>query len=86
MTGLTLPRLCAARCGRWLTDPESIARGYGPICWDRLPQDARAAIAATLPPKPATPRLLHAQCSRPAVPVDGQLPIDDDPTTEDEDR
>lgn len=49
--------LCRGRCGRTLTDPESIARGYGPVCWDRLPVEAQAAIAETLLPKPAAPRI-----------------------------
>lgn len=25
------------KCGRKLTDPESIKRGYGPECWGRIP-------------------------------------------------
>jgi len=25
-----------ARCGRKLTDPVSIKRGYGPVCWERV--------------------------------------------------
>lgn len=29
-------RKCVGGCGRWLTDPESLARGYGPVCAQRL--------------------------------------------------
>lgn len=25
------------KCGKKLTDPESIKRGYGPECWGRIP-------------------------------------------------
>jgi len=25
-----------ARCGRVLTNPKSIKRGYGPKCWERI--------------------------------------------------
>lgn len=28
-------RKCAGGCGRWLTDPESLARGYGRVCAER---------------------------------------------------
>jgi len=27
------------RCGRLLTDPRSVARGYGPVCWKRLREE-----------------------------------------------
>lgn len=26
------------KCGKKLTDPESIKRGYGPECWGRIPR------------------------------------------------
>jgi hypothetical protein len=28
-------RKCKGGCGRWLTDPEAITRGYGRICAER---------------------------------------------------
>lgn len=78
MTRLTLPRLCAARCGRWLTDPESIARGYGPVCWERLPPEAQAAIAETLPPKPpAKPRIPRSRSHRLETRTEAQLTVAD---------
>lgn len=33
--GLRHAKRCL-RCGRTLTDPESISRGIGPDCWDRV--------------------------------------------------
>ena len=27
------------RCGRNLTAPRSVARGYGPVCWKRLREE-----------------------------------------------
>jgi hypothetical protein len=37
-------RKCLGGCGRWLTDPESQARGYGRICAERhgIPVDRPA--------------------------------------------
>lgn len=33
------------RCGKELTNPQSIKRGYGPICWGKL--QARASAQGT---------------------------------------
>lgn len=35
-----------ANCGRPLVDPESIDRGIGPDCWERIAPDWRAAVEA----------------------------------------
>ena len=32
------------KCGRKLTDPESIARGYGPECWGEILEIVRSAV------------------------------------------
>jgi len=37
------------RCGRKLTDPRSIKRGYGPVCWSKIKVKPEAAIKE--PPK-----------------------------------
>lgn len=42
-------RKCEGGCGRWLSDPESIARGYGRQCAERL----GIPIAATVRRPPA---------------------------------
>ena len=34
--------LCGGGCGRKLTNPDSIARGFGPVCWKRV----RAQVVA----------------------------------------
>lgn len=79
--------LCRGRCGRTLTDPESIARCYGPVCWKKLPAEAQAAIAETLPPKPpATARIPRRRSHRLETRTEahltaGQLELTDDPTT-----
>lgn len=80
--------LCRGRCGRTLRDPESVARRYGPVCWKKLPAEAQAAIAAALPPKPATPRIPRRRSHRLETRTEaqltaaGQLELTDDPTTE----
>jgi len=40
-----------ARCGRPLSDPDSVRRGVGPICWKKLnaPRSGRAANGAAAP-------------------------------------
>jgi len=39
---LSIFHMCkCGRCGRTLTTPESITRGIGPECWDRLGGDAQ---------------------------------------------
>lgn len=35
------------KCGKKLTDPESMARGYGPECWSQItgePPDSNAKV------------------------------------------
>ncbi len=37
------------RCGRQLTDPESIARDYGPTCWRRRSPDEQLTLQMDKP-------------------------------------
>lgn len=47
-------RKCEGGCGRWLSDPESLARNYGPVCAERLgipaPPARRLATTTRRPP------------------------------------
>lgn len=39
------------KCGKKLTDPESMARGYGPECWSQItgePPDSNAKVGERL--------------------------------------
>lgn len=36
------------KCGKRLTDPESMKRGYGPECWEKLTGDRRG-LPGTMP-------------------------------------
>lgn len=48
---MTESRCRAARCHRRLRDAESVARGYGPVCWRRInpPAERRRATPTHLP-------------------------------------
>jgi hypothetical protein len=60
-------RKCRGGCGRWLTDEESVARGYGRVCAERL------GIATSPPPKPA--RTPPATTPVPIAPGQTELPL-----------
>ena len=56
-------------CGRWLTDPEAIARGYGRICAERhdIPTDRPARRTTRRPAARAT--------DTPAEQIPGQVEL-----------
>jgi hypothetical protein len=59
-------RKCRGGCGRWLTDPESLARGFGKRCAERH------GIPTSPPPKPArTP----PAAPTPQLPSQTELPL-----------
>lgn len=64
-------RCTAPGCHRWLTDPGSILRGQGAVCWGKThpATPRRRAVMAAVPPR-------HPD------PVDGQLVLDITTTTE----
>ncbi|MFF0790392.1 DUF6011 domain-containing protein [Streptomyces spiralis] len=61
------PVACA--CGRLLTDPESRARGLGPVCWRKLHRRTNRQ------PRLATPRAARPGADQPELPADDQLTI-----------
>jgi hypothetical protein len=61
------PRKCLGGCGRWLTDPESLARGYGKTCAGRHGIDTSLTPAARTPPASPVP----------SIPGQTELPLTD---------
>lgn len=56
------PRCRAETCHRALRDPESVARGYGPVCWRRHhPPTPRTAARAVVVPTLRGPRDVRGQ-------------------------
>jgi hypothetical protein len=64
------PVTCA--CGRELTDPVSVSRGAGPVCWRKLHGRTTRQPRRTAPPA-AAPRPGPRQ---PELPYDDQLELD----------
>lgn len=70
MTAPVRPAKCRGGCGRWLTDPESLARGYGRVCAERH------GIPTGTPPKSAARASPPPVLAAPAPSVPGQLAIE----------
>ncbi|GAA4823908.1 hypothetical protein GCM10023220_67010 [Streptomyces ziwulingensis] len=65
-------RKCAGGCGRWLSDPASLARGYGRLCAERR------GIPVHTPRRPVRPRPPAVRSpDAPSEPIPGQeaLPL-----------
>jgi hypothetical protein len=62
-------RLCEGGCGRWLTDPVSVARRYGKQCAERL------GIAPVRPARPRRPRPAPRP-DTPPEPIPGQVALE----------
>lgn len=62
-------RRCRGNCGRWLTDEESIARGYGPVCAERLGLTVKQPARSRLPTTriDTTPDQIPGQVALPLV-------------------
>lgn len=65
-TSSTEPVICLGGCRRQLRDPESISRGYGPDCWQKLHGRPARKLRSATPATPVEP--MHGQ---------GELPLED---------
>ena len=65
-------RKCLGNCGRWLTSPDAVALGYGPVCERRRnarPLPVPAARTPTAAPVPEIP----GQTELPLIPFQPTL-------------
>jgi len=64
-------RKCEGGCGRWLSDPESIARNYGRVCAERLGISPARRLGATSNRRPPATRT-----DPPVEPIPGQTALE----------
>lgn len=64
-----------AECHRPLSDPESIKRGVGPICWAKLQEERGITVPKGAIPSPAIRRNPEAHLEEPQIAVHQRLDL-----------